>query len=125
MKLINQLGIISLFWILGEGISLILSSFINVPGAIIGMLLMALALTFGILKESQIKEAGDLLLGNISFFFVPVSVGIIAFNSLSGAMLAKIILIAVISTGVTMFVTMWTTNLLLGKRKERHDESID
>ncbi len=118
MKLINQLGIILFFWILGEGISLVLSNFIAVPGAIIGMLLMALALALGILKESQIKEAGDLLLGNISFFFVPVSVGIVAFNSLSGVMLAKIIFIAVISTIVTMFVTMWTTNLLLGKRKD-------
>lgn len=118
MKLINQLGIILFFWFLGEGIGLVLSSFIRIPGAIIGMILMALALTFGILKESQIKEAGDLLLGNISFFFVPVSVGIMAFNSLSGMMLAKIIFIAVISTVLTMFITMWTTNLLLGKRKD-------
>lgn len=118
MKIINQLGIILLFWVLGEGLSLLISSLIRIPGSIIGMILLALALTIGIIKESQIKEIGDLLLGNISFFFVPVSVGIITFNSLSGSILARIVLIAILSTVVTMFVTMWVTNLLLGKKKE-------
>lgn len=117
MKLINQLGIILGLWLLGELLSNLIRPMIQIPGSIIGMVLLMLALTLDILKESQIKELGDLLLGNISFFFIPASVGILAVSGIDGLTMVKLVLIAIVSTIVTMTVTMLVTDALIKKRK--------
>jgi len=118
MKLFNQLAIILAFWLLGELLGKLLSPYIQIPGAIMGMVLLAIALTTGLLKESAIKETSDLLLNNISFFFVPASVGILALTGITNLVLFKIILITLVSTVTTLFVTMWVTNKLI--KKEVH-----
>lgn len=117
MHMIKQLGLLLAFWLTGEALSFGLNAIIKIPGSIIGMVLLAAALTLGIIKESQIKEIGDLLLNNIAFFFIPASVGLMALNGLSGLDLVKIILIALISTVTTMVVTMVVTHLLTNKKR--------
>lgn len=117
MKLLNQLAIILAFWLVGEALGQLLSPVVQIPGAIMGMVLIALALTFGLIKESAIKETSDLLLNNISFFFVPASVGILAITGMTNVVLLKIIIITLVSTVTTMFVTMWVTNKLIKKRR--------
>jgi len=119
MKLIQQLAILLGFWLLGEWLSRLLSSIILIPGAILGMILLAIALTTGILKEKQVDEISDLFLNNISFFFVPASVGLLALNQLTSTLLIKLILIAIISTFTTMWVSMFVTQLLVKKRGDQ------
>lgn len=117
MKLLNQLAVILAFWLVGEVLGQLLSPIVKIPGAIMGMVLIALALTLGIIKESSIKETSDLLLNNISFFFVPASVGILAITGMTNFILFKIVIITLISTFTTMFVTMWVTNKLIKHRR--------
>lgn len=118
MKLINQFGVILAFWLAGEGIGGLLSPIIKIPGAIMGMVLLAIALSVGLLKEASIKDASDLLLNNISFFFVPASIGVLALTGITLPVIAKIILITLVSTVTTMWVTMWVTTKLM-KRFEK------
>ena len=119
MKLINQLGLLLLFWLLGEGISQLIHPLLMMPGAIIGMILFAVALTTGLIKESQVEDISDLLLNNISFFFVPASVGLLGLTGLTSTLLLKIILIAIISTFTTMWVSMFVTQFLIRKKGGR------
>ncbi|MDH8677715.1 CidA/LrgA family protein [Fusibacter bizertensis] len=119
MKIINQLGIIMGFWITGDLLSRLISSFVQIPSAIMGMVLFAIALTTGVIKEQQVKEISDLLLNNISFFFVPASVGILAISGMTANIMFKVIAIAIVSTIVTMFVTMWVTHALIKRKKKR------
>lgn len=119
MKIINQLGIIMGFWIAGDFLSRLITSIIQIPSAIMGMVLFAIALTLGIIKEHQVKEISDLLLNNISFFFVPASVGILAISGMTANTMFKVIAITIISTLLTMFVTMWVTHALIKRKKKR------
>lgn len=116
MHIIKQFGLLLAFWLTGEAFSYGLSTVIKIPGAIIGMVLLTAALSFGLIKETQIKDIGDLLLSNIAFFFVPASVGLMALNGVSGLDLFIIISIALISTITTMIVTMFVTHLLTRKK---------
>lgn len=118
MKLINQFGVILAFWLAGEWIGGLLSPIIKIPGAIMGMVLLAIALSVGLLKEASIKDASDLLLNNISFFFVPASIGVLALSGITLPLIVKIVLISLVSTVTTMWVTMWVTTKLM-KRFEK------
>ncbi|MCD4714127.1 MAG: CidA/LrgA family protein [Clostridiales bacterium] len=112
MKLIIQFGILIGFWLVGELLSSILESIIAIPGSILGMVLLFVALTSGVLKEKQIKDIGDFLLTNIAFFFVPASVAILALDGIGSEHVTPLVIVALVSTFVTMVVTMLVTHVL-------------
>jgi len=119
MKYLLQLGILIAFWIAGEFASQLLSFIIVIPGAIMGMILLFVALTTGIVKESLIKDTSDFLLNNIAFFFLPASVAVMAVaNSLKDSAV-PLLIIALVSTIVTMAVTMIATQLLTTARSKK------
>ena len=75
MKLIKQFSIIFLIY----SVSYILSKSLKlpIPGNVIGMLILFLLLVFGIIKESHIDEASDILIKNMSLLFVPATLAIV------------------------------------------------
>lgn len=109
MVYLFQFAILLLFWLLGEGLSLLLSSVILIPGSILGMILLFFALSLGIIKEKQIRETSDFLLNNIAFFFVPASIGVM---SIFSSQFVVLIIVAVISSILTMAATMLVTQFL-------------
>lgn len=112
MKLIKQAGILLLFYFLGDLLSKLLTPFFVFPSAVLGMLLLFLALLLGIVKEDQIKELCDWLLGNIGLFFIPISVGIIAIEGFGLRSLLPLLFVGILSTIITMTVTMLVTHVL-------------
>ena len=67
---------ILLFYFLGETVSYLTGRFI--PGSVIGMVLLFLALVFRLVSAERIGPVAHLLIRNMVFFFIPASVGIIA-----------------------------------------------
>lgn len=122
MKLLTQGSILLGIWLLGELVSRLLENWLTIPGAIAGMILLLIGLSSGLIKESAIKDIGDWLLGNIAFFFVPVSVSVMAINGLSTQYIIPLLVIGLVSTVATMVVTMLTTHYLtvLKHRKGGH-----
>jgi holin-like protein len=119
MKYLIQLGILLAFWIVGEFVSSLFAGIIVIPGAIMGMLLLFLALTTGILKESHIRETSDFFLNNIAFFFIPASIGVLAVADALRGSAIKLFTIAIVSTFITMVVTMVVTQLLTTVRSKK------
>lgn len=74
MKLYVQFMIILVFSFLGEAISSIFH--LPVPGSIIGLTLLFLALEFKIIRLRHITLVGDFLLANMTILFLPAAVGI-------------------------------------------------
>lgn len=68
MKLLNQLALIFGIWAMGEYISSFISSIIIIPGSIMGMILLFIALQMKIIKLDSIKEISDLFLDNMAIF---------------------------------------------------------
>ncbi len=104
------------FQFAGEGLSTLFA--LPIPGNVIGMALMLLALSCGWVKVTWLQEAADLLLSYMAMFFVPAGVGVMLYFDLIGREWLPIIAATVISTFVVMAVTGWTEKLL-----DKHEET--
>lgn len=117
MKLLRQLGITLVLCLLGELINLIFHT--PIPGNVLGMLLLFLALSLNIIKVNMVDKLSDFLLDHLSFFFIPAGVGIIsALPILSGKWTAFLSII-LISSVITMVVTGLTIQLYIRRHKHR------
>lgn len=119
MKIIVQIGVIfGIYW-LSQGIEAILP--FSFPASVISLLLLLVLLLTGVVKMKHVQEKADFMIGNLAFFFVPVSVGIMNYVDLILENGVAFITICVVSTVLTFAATAWTvqlTNRLLNKKKE-------
>ena len=91
MKLYVQLRIIFMISLVGEGISSVFH--LPVPGSIIGLVLLFLALQFKLLRLRHISMVGNFLLANMTILFLPPAVGIMDKFQVIAPYLLPIILI--------------------------------
>lgn len=91
MKLYVQLMIIFMISLVGEGISSVFH--LPVPGSIIGLVLLFLALKFKLLRLRHISMVGNFLLANMTILFLPPAVGIMDKFQVIAPYLLPIILI--------------------------------
>lgn len=105
MKIYKQLFWIFLFSYLGEIVSAAISSFIAIPGSVIGMVLLFIALHTNILRLEQVDEIGTWLTDNMGIFFVPAGVGLMAnFGVLANTWWQLLIIMAVTTVLMMAFV---------------------
>ena len=91
MKLYVQLMIIFMISLVGEGISSVFH--LPVPGSIIGLVLLFLALQFKLLRLRHISMVGNFLVANMTILFLPPAVGIMDKFQVIAPYLLPIILI--------------------------------
>ena len=72
------LGVLLAFAALGE----FAARFLPLPGSVLGMLLLWLALGVGVVRLSWVERASDALLGVLGLLFVPAGVGLIEYLNL-------------------------------------------
>ena len=102
MKIYLQLLIIFGFSFIGNVISNVFR--LPVPGSILGMILLFLALQFKLLEFRQVGEAGSFLINNITILFLPAGVGIMAKWNLISHFWAQILLIVVGALVINMLI---------------------
>ena len=93
------------FLFLGEATSALLP--IPMPGNVLGMLYLALALQFRIVRLEHVKPAADALIKLMPFLFVPAGVGILAFGGVLRREWLPIVAASVISTLAVMLSVGW------------------
>lgn len=111
MKIIKQFFWIFLFSLLGEGTSILISNFVAIPGSVIGMILLFIALHFNWLKLSQVDEVGTWLTDNMAIFFIPAGVGLMTNFDLLADVWLQLLIIMV----VTVTVMMWFVGTIVQK----------
>lgn len=100
---------------LGELISTLFS--LQIPGTILGMLIMFFLLSIGIIKVKQIEKAANILLLNMAIFFLPPGIKLVdSLDILKGNWL-KLIIIAVTTTLITMVVTGKVVDFFIRRKK--------
>ena len=87
-----------------------------IPGNVIGMGLLLLALGQGWIRQEWIQEAAELLLSHLALLFVPAGVGVMVYFDLLQKEWLPITVALVVSTFVVMAVTGWTAKLLDRRR---------
>lgn len=103
--MIMQLFWIILFSLLGEIVSVAIASFVAIPGSVIGMILLFLALHYNLLKLSQVDEVGSWLTDNMAILFVPAGVGLMTnFDVLAESWLQLIVIMFVTTILMMIFV---------------------
>ena len=118
MKVFNQLAIILGIWAVGEYICSMISSFVLIPGSIIGMILLFLMLQFKIISIESIDSISGFFLDNMALFFVPAGVSLIK----SMDLIKQNIILLVLAIFVTTAIVMWFTGIvveIMMKRKEK------
>lgn len=108
--MLRGLALLLLFQLAGE--SIVFLTGLKIPGPVIGLVLLAVALpliarVFADHLVADVERASDTLLGNLGLFFIPAGVGVVALSGLIGTHGAAILAILVISALVTLAVTVW------------------
>jgi holin-like protein len=95
-------GIILVF--LGAGLLVAAGVNLPIPGSVIGMVLLVVALQTGLVRIEWVKPTAELLLQHMALFFVPPGVGLMLYFDLIAAEWLPIIVAGVVSTLVVMVV---------------------
>lgn len=106
--------IILLFTVLGSA----LERFIGIPGVLTGLVLLALSLWTGIIKEEWLLGSGSFFLKHLTLFFLPAALGIIDYFDLLAQELFSILLVVTLSTALTIVVTGWVAQWAGGGKND-------
>lgn len=91
-----------------------------IPGPVIGMVILLVALMIRGKVPSSLRLTGEGLLRYLTLLFVPAGVGLMVHFELIGADLWPIVVTLVASTAVTLGVTAWVLERLQYRLARRH-----
>lgn len=87
-----------------------------IPGNVLGMLLLFGALSSGLIPLAWVEAGASILLKHLAFFFIPISVGLMAWGHLFRQAGWQLFLALLISAAVTIVVTGFIAQRL-GKKE--------
>jgi len=121
MALIQGLTVLLIFQLMGEAVSVLLA--LPVPGPVLGMLFLGVALLVCRQVPSFIEQASSGLLAHLSLLFIPAGVGLMVhFDRLSSEWL-PIAVALFVSTLVSLVLTAWLMQWLIGRKRKLAAES--
>jgi holin-like protein len=120
--MIRGFAVLLSFQLLGELIVRMFSW--PIPGNVLGMALLLVALILGMVRIEWVTEAAELLLVNMALLFVPVGVGVMLYFDVLAREWLPILAAMVLSTFVVMAATGQVMQRLMGLRAggEQNDE---
>jgi holin-like protein len=77
------------------------------PSNLVGMLLLAVLLLTGLVRESWLGQAAVLFQRHLAFFFVPIAVGLMAYGSLLRQHGLLLLLVILVSTAAGIAAAGW------------------
>ncbi len=110
---------ILLFYFLGEMLSKLIGAF--VPGSVLGMVLLFLALYFKVIKPESVKDVATSITKNMAVFFVPAGVGLMVYAELVSKSLAAI-LVAIAGSTILTIITVALVQENFEKRRAKNKE---
>lgn len=120
MDKLKQLFWLLLFSYIGEILSLVISPFVAIPGSVIGMVILFLALHFNILPIEKVEDVGTWLTDNMAFLFVPAGVGLMTqFEVLGGNVWWQLLIILFVTTALMMWCVGTVVQKLIDKRQNK------
>ena len=98
-------GIIILLFFYFTSLGILHFVHIQFPPTILGLILFAIALISGIVKEDWIKTSSEWLINNMAMFLLPFIAGLVAYQSLLLKNLIPIMLVIFVTTTVIIVLT--------------------
>ena len=120
MDKLKQLFWLLLFSYIGEILSLVISPFVAIPGSVIGMVILFLALHFNILPIEKVDDVGTWLTDNMAFLFIPAGVGLMTqFEVLGGNVWWQLLIILFVTTALMMWCVGTVVQKLINNRQNK------
>jgi holin-like protein len=117
--MIGSLAVLLAFQLVGE-VAVQLSG-VPVPGPVVGMVLLFIALRWRESLPDALRTTAETLLSHLSLLFIPAGVGIIQHGARLAdewlALLAAMVLSTLITVAVTALVMQWVICLQRGVRR--------
>lgn len=110
MKILLQVGALLLLCLTAEELVTLLP--FPFPAGVLGMIVLFLVFIFRMAKPEMLQESAGFFLGNMAFFLLPSAVGIIRHYHLLHESILPILVICIISTPASFFVTVYTVRLV-------------
>ncbi|BDG04967.1 CidA/LrgA family protein [Anaeromyxobacter oryzae] len=103
LRLALQVAALALFWGAGAGLSALLG--LPIPGPVVGMALLLLALRVGLVRAEWFEAGTGWLFRHMLLFFVPAAVGAVQYPELLGAEGLRVLAVVAASTVLVMVST--------------------
>lgn len=98
--------------------------YLPIPGTIIGLILFFILLYLKILKLEKIEDAANILIANMTIFFLPPSVKILDSLHLIKGEFLKILILVIFCTFVTMGVTGKVVQVLIDFTEKKGGKNV-
>ncbi|MFS0576901.1 CidA/LrgA family holin-like protein [Sporosarcina sp. 179-K 3D1 HS] len=124
MKLVKyalQIFILFAFFSIGKGLQSVLH--IPLPGSILGLLLLWIALMLKLIPLKWVEGGSYLFLSVLPIFFIPATVGVMNFGSFFLSREVVLIPITIITTFLTMWVAGFVGQTIATRMANRKDET--
>jgi len=110
VRIVAQIALLAVFY-LGGGL---LGSALRlpIPGNVVGLGLLFLALQGGLVKLAWVEAGADLLIRHLVFFFIPVAVDLMNWGAVFRAMGLRLAFVIGLSTVATFLVAGWVVQAL-------------
>jgi holin-like protein len=108
--MLRGLSLLLLFQLAGETVSHLLD--LPIPGPVVGMVLLLLALELRTALQAQLQTASAGVLAHLSLLFVPAGVGVVQHGPRLLAEWPAVVTTLVVSTLATVGVTGWLAQRL-------------
>ncbi len=122
MTELKQLGIILMLLWVGQTVQGMFG--LALPGNVLGMLLLLILLVTGLLKLKHVERVTEVLLGHLSFLFVPSIVGVMTVAYLFKGNVIKIFIIIFVSLLVVMVTSGRTVQWMLQRKNRKRGDQL-
>ena len=123
LRIIVQIGILNIFYYIGVGIVSVLH--LPLPGSVIGLLVLALSLQFKIIKVAYIQDGAGFLIGVLTLFFIPATVGVIDYPQLWTSTGLLVMLAVTASTLISIYVTGTLSQVIEKKEAAKREVAVE
>lgn len=113
MQALQGFTLILLMQAIGEGVVRLLH--LPLPGPVVGMALLLLALSWPPMR-APVQACADFLLSHMALLFVPISVGVISQLPLLQQYGVRIAIVLLVSTVAGLAVTAWFMQALMQRQ---------
>lgn len=122
MTELKQLGIILMLLWVGQTVQGMFG--LALPGNVLGMLFLLILLVTGLLKLKHVERVTEVLLGHLSFLFVPSIVGVMTVAYLFKGNVIKIFIIVFLSLIVVMVTSGRTVQWMLQRKNRKRGDQL-
>ncbi len=122
MTELKQLGIILMLLWVGQTVQGMFG--LALPGNVLGMLVLLILLVTGLLKLKHVERVTEVLLGHLSFLFVPSIVGVMTVAYLFKGNVIKIFIIVFVSLIVVMVTAGRTVQWMLQRKNKKRGDQL-